>query len=275
MTMNILKVDDTKCIHCGACIDVCPVKIIQFGESNLPEPVSWAKKACINCGHCVAVCPSAALSLETMPSSECMPIREDLAIKNEELEQFLRSRRSIRVYRPDNVDKRTIEKIIDTARYAPSGHNFQPVNWKVFYDASSVTELKTLTIDWMKHTLNEDPETAKKLHIRSVLMGCEQGLDIILRDAPHVVVAYSREDDRTAAASCRIAMTYFELAAFNLGIGACWAGYLDIALASWKPLQKALELPEGHISNCSMMIGYPKHKYRRIPLRNRPNISWK
>jgi len=40
-------------------------------------------------------------------------------------------------------------------------------------------------------------------------------------------------------------------------------------------MQEALELPAGHKSFGAMMLGYPKLKYHRIPLRITPRISWR
>jgi len=45
--------------------------------------------------------------------------------------QIFRYRRSIRNYKTKAVEKEKIEKLIDMASYAPSGHNMQPVNWQI------------------------------------------------------------------------------------------------------------------------------------------------
>jgi len=70
-------------------------------------------------------------------------------------------------------------------------------------------------------------------------------------------------------------LTYLELAAPAFGLGTCWAGYFDVAANLWPPLKNALELPDGHTSFGAMMIGYPKYKYQRMPLRNQAKISWR
>jgi hypothetical protein len=40
-------------------------------------------------------------------------------------------------------------------------------------------------------------------------------------------------------------------------------------------LFEALGLPPGHLAFGAMMIGYPKFKYRRIPIRNRQKVIWR
>jgi len=39
-------------------------------------------------------------------------------------------------------------------------------------------------------------------------------------------------------------------------------------------MQEELKLPEGNISFGAMMVGYPKFKYKRLPLRNEAKIIW-
>jgi hypothetical protein len=40
-------------------------------------------------------------------------------------------------------------------------------------------------------------------------------------------------------------------------------------------MQKELGFPEGNVNFGSMMVGYPKFKYQRLPLRNDAEIMWR
>jgi len=40
-------------------------------------------------------------------------------------------------------------------------------------------------------------------------------------------------------------------------------------------MKEALQLPEEHQTFGAMMVGYPRHRFRRIPLRNKPTIIWR
>ena len=51
-----------------------------------------------------------------------------------ELHNFLRSRRSIRRFRPEPIEDAVIERILTTATYAPSAHNRQPWRFCVIKD---------------------------------------------------------------------------------------------------------------------------------------------
>jgi len=79
----------------------------------------------------------------------------------------------------------------------------------------------------------------------------------------------------TAGVDCSIALTYLELAAFSMGLGACWAGWFNFAANHHPPLTEALRLPEGHAVFGAMMLGHPRHGYQRIPPRKEPAIAWR
>jgi nitroreductase/NAD-dependent dihydropyrimidine dehydrogenase PreA subunit len=271
---NTISVDKERCRKCGACADVCPLNIIVRREGGHPGPVVWAKKVCIDCGHCVAVCPEAALDQRSMSADQCASVIPAEEIPSSSLERYFRSRRSVRAYRNGTVDKGVLEKIIDTARYAPTGHNSQTVNWRIVHDRRRVELYRDLVLGWMREVRDSDPKTAKRLQLKGIIAGCEAGKDIIMRNAPHLVIAHSPADDRMGDSSCRIAMSHFELLAPAFGVGTCWAGFLDIAVSSSARIADALELPEGHVSRCSMLVGHPEHKYRRVPLRAPSRISW-
>src|SRR5687768_2063471 len=54
-----------------------------------------------------------------------------LTLTTTELHNFLRTRRSIRRFKPDPVPASVIEEILTTATYAPSAHNRQPWRFAV------------------------------------------------------------------------------------------------------------------------------------------------
>jgi nitroreductase/NAD-dependent dihydropyrimidine dehydrogenase PreA subunit len=274
--MSLLNVDPDKCKRDGFCIEVCPACIIEFKEKEaFPTLIEDGESFCIQCGHCVAVCPHDAMSHQQMSSAACPPVQKKLNLTPEQMEQFLRNRRSIRVYKDKPVEKARLTRLIDIARYAPSGHNLQPVNWLVIYKKEDIRPLAEHVVGWMRHLIDEKYQLAADLHLDRVVSAWEEGSDRICRNAPHLIVAHAPKEDRTAPAACTIALAYLELAATALGLGACWAGYFHAAANFWPPMQEALSLPGDHIAFGFMMVGFPKFKYQRLPLRNKPKITWK
>ena len=53
----MMKVDATKCMHCGACVVTCPANAIFLYEVALTF-----NGDCTRCGTCVKTCPVGAIS---------------------------------------------------------------------------------------------------------------------------------------------------------------------------------------------------------------------
>ena len=275
--MTMIAVDSAKCTRDGACIAVCPSRIIAFSEegTGVPKLIGGMEKGCIRCGHCVAVCPEGALCHEAMDPLDCPPVREEFRVGPEVMAHLLMSRRSIRAYKQETVPRETLEAAIDMARYAPSGVNLQPVHWLVIEEPGQVREFAGAVADWMAQMCADKSPLAEALRFDSIISEWNTGVDRILRGAPHLVVAHARTEDRTAPAACTIALAYLELAADSLGFGTCWAGYFTTAAGLWEPLVRMLALPDGHSVFGAMMAGYSKFRYRRLPLRNPARIAWR
>jgi len=274
--MSIFVIDPDKCLRDGLCVAECPLAIIEMPDPKLPpRPSADAYELCITCGHCAAVCPHGALSLKAMPLESMPLINKDWAVGPEQAEQFLRSRRSIRVYKDQPVERATLQRLIEVARHAPSGHNWQPVHWLALSGRDQLKPLSELVIQWMHWMIKEQPEAAALMHMERVIARWQAGFDGILRGAPHVILAHAHKADRTAPAACTIALTYLELMAPTLSLGACWAGFFNAAATFFPPMQEALALPKGHLSFGAMMVGHPKVRYQRLPLRKEPPITWR
>ena len=273
--MELFTINQETCNQDGICATICPVGIIEIKDGSYPKPVSDADELCIRCGHCVAVCPTASMFHKDIPQESCTPIAKELGITHEQTVQFLRSRRSIRQYKDKPVNKAELKRLIDIARYAPSGHNLQPVGWLVLNDKAELKRLSSTVVDWMHWMLENSPELALSMHMDRTVARWDSGYDVILRDAPAVIVAHADKDNRVAPAACTIALIYLELATTTMGMGACWAGYFNAAATTFPPMKEALDLPEDHQAFGSMMVGYPKYRYQRMPIRNEPKITWR
>jgi nitroreductase/NAD-dependent dihydropyrimidine dehydrogenase PreA subunit len=277
--MSLIIVDENKCNRDGICVRECPIVLLaQEDEKSIPKATDNAEKMCLHCGHCVAVCPSGALSLSDIQVDDCLPIKKELIIDVEKAEQFFRSRRSIRNFKDNVASKETIEKLIDLARYAPTAHNDQAVEWVVISGKDEVKKHTELVIDYMRQSIKDDPEMGKKKHYDLLVGAWDMGFDAISRNAPHLIITHA---SKTAVFSkyypvdCATALGYMELAAPSLGLGTCWNGMFLTALNEWEPLQNALSIPKLNGCYGVLMAGYPGVKYYRMPTRKEPKIMWK
>jgi nitroreductase/Pyruvate/2-oxoacid:ferredoxin oxidoreductase delta subunit len=266
--MELIVIDEGKCTKCGLCSKACPVGIITL-QDGFPIVVEKIAKGCITCCHCVAVCPSAALSHCRMKPEQCEPLASDWRQTPELMEQLIKGRRSIRNYSAERVDPAILARLIEIARYAPTGMNSQSVHWKVVLDEQEVQWLSLAVVEWLR-TLQGDAVHG----IKGMLKAWEMGRDPVLRKAPHLIIAHGAADDSMVSASSIIALTTLELAALSFGLGTCWAGFLHQAANNSAEVATALALPPGHRMCGGLMIGYPEFPYARIPTRNPAPVSW-
>jgi len=271
--METITFDYEKCNADGICAEVCPRKLITVDDNDSkPRAIPEAAELCITCGHCLTVCPTDAISLNGIDPESCPPVEKGLWPDYEQLDRLLKSRRSIRVYKDRPVDSKIIETLLETCRFSPSGSNGQPVNWIIATGSRRLKDLAQLVIDWMKHAVETNQPVAGRMHLDVVVKGWERGEDRIFRGAPMVVMTQAPETASLPRESCIIAMTYLDLAAASMGLGACWIGYLMMAAMHHAPLREALGIPQDHQLYGAMVVGYPKYSYRRIPPRNQVKV---
>jgi nitroreductase/NAD-dependent dihydropyrimidine dehydrogenase PreA subunit len=274
--MKLIEIDEKKCKRDGICASDCPAGIIYLKDKiSVPEVIPGEENACLLCGHCVAVCPHGALSHARIPSEGSPAVKKDLVISQEQAVQFLRSRRSIRQYLDKPVQKETIQRLIEIARYAPTGGNTQLVEWWVYTDRAELKRFSQLVIDWMRQLMQNTPAATFPPYFPRILAGWDAGHDTILREAPVLLLAMAPAESPNGMVELSVALSYLQLAALPMGLGTCWAGLVQRALLYWRPLKEAFGLPEKSPNHYPMMLGYPRPEYRRVPERKRPRITWK
>ncbi len=274
--MKTLSIDKTTCAQDGICAEECPALIIAAdGGDGFPAPTAGFERLCFDCGHCVAVCPTASLSLGNGRPGACPPIRRELLPGREAVEHLLRARRSIRAFQDRPVDRATLANLVDIASYAPSAHNWRPVSWLIVEDRGEVKRLAGLAVEFFRAVVKSNPAMAEKLDLPLLVEQWDAGHDAINRGAPHLAIACAPQALPTGAVDCSIALTYLELAAFSMGLGACWAGWFNFAVSQYPPLTETLRLPPEHAAFGAMMLGHPRHTYHRIPPRKQPAVAWR
>jgi len=264
--MDLINVNEEKCIKCEQCIKECPAFVLKMGE-KVPEEV--ANSACIACGHCVAVCPTGAIDNSKSPIDKQVDVKDLLKLDAEQAENFLRSRRSIRNYQDKSVPREKLTKLVDIARLAPTGSNSQGISFIVVEDKQLVKEAAELTIQIIENS-----------PLKGVFKGVisafrEGGVDTILRGAPNLIITTADKDFSGARGNSISCLTYLELFAPSLGLGTCWAGFFEYC-AGMKdsPLIKLFNIPEGKTITAAVMVGYPKYSYKKLVDRNPLEVTY-
>ena len=103
--MGTLQVDQSRCVRCGICVKICPVSAINLAPGAFPAMDNVKKLFCINCGQCEAYCPKHALGLSVSGYAPAALSRTNSCPSPEELGSYLHDRRSVRMFRPEAVDR--------------------------------------------------------------------------------------------------------------------------------------------------------------------------
>jgi nitroreductase/formate hydrogenlyase subunit 6/NADH:ubiquinone oxidoreductase subunit I len=272
--VDMIQINQQTCRQCGTCAATCGRKLIDFQVKNFPKPNALAELLCIKCGQCVVVCPTGSLTHREMPVEQCPPLQESLQITAEQCEYLLRSRRSVKVYKDQPVPRDVIVRLIEIARYAPTAHNRQEVEWLVVDNKEKLLHLEEMSLDWMRWMIKNQPELASLYHMEVMLKQAEIDKNRLLRGAPVLIVVHAPKDNLQSSTDCTIALTFLELAAKSLGLGCCWAGMVGIMANRFPPMKDEFPIPEGHMLCGFMLLGYPKFRFQRLPLRRPPHITW-
>lgn len=269
------SVDPGLCRRDGICAAVCPARIITCVAGELPHMSAAAEKRCIRCGQCMAFCPTAACSAPDCDVREQLQLRPERFPGPEQVEELIFRRRSIRNFKAKPVPKELLERILNAARFAPSSHNTQPLRWLVTDSKDKVRQLAELTVGLLEQLPEKDPGVALRLHAAGLARAWHDGYDVIMRDAPHLVLALAPKSP-WAAVDAAGALAYVELAACSHGVGACWAGYFTFAASHplGEPIRKALGLNADEAVQGGQMLGYPRFTSFARPPRKALNISW-
>ncbi len=117
-----ITIDGDKYKKDGMCARVCPASII-IQSGKLAKPDVKGEEYCILCGQCVAICQHQAVFHSEFAPDKISAIHFERIPMADQLMELIKTRCSIRAFREKPLEKETIEKIIDGARFAPSGHN--------------------------------------------------------------------------------------------------------------------------------------------------------
>jgi nitroreductase/NAD-dependent dihydropyrimidine dehydrogenase PreA subunit len=270
--MALIEINRETCTKCGACVAACGGCLIIPQKSSYPRIFPKADQFCMRCGHCVGVCPTGSIIHKEMPLDQCPTIDKKLEASFKQVSQLIKSRRSIREFQDKTVPRELIAQIIDTARYAPTGHNMQEVQWLVIDDQEELRKLTAIGVDWFRSMADGNAPWA--LEMQAILRMHELGLNIFLRNAPALVCTFAEKNSPIAAIDGAIAMSYFDLAAKSAGLGCCWNGYFQLAAQSFSPMVRAVALLKDFKIYGALMVGYPKYRYHRIPARKPARIVY-
>jgi len=180
-----------------------------------------------------------------------------------DLQTFLRTRRSIRRFKPDPIPDSVIQNILTTATFAPSAHNRQPWRFGVLTDSSIKTKLADAMAIEFERDLEKDKlpqvEIQKRI-VRSRERIISAPVVIILNVDMGDMDMYpdekrSKAEYLMAVQSVANAGMQMLLAAHAEGLGGVW---VCSPLFVQKTIQSVLSLPKSWEPQAMFLVGYPQ-----------------
>ena len=167
------------------------------------------------------------------------------------LYDFILSRRTIRQFKRDPVDRDTLEPLVNAARLAPSAANLQPLEY-VVVDKEDVKRQVFSCLKWAGYIAPEgNPKQGQEPVAYIVVLA---NLQVRERDYEH---------DAGAAVENMI------LAAWEKGIGSCWIKSVDKERVS-----DLLNMPGTYEIDSVLALGYPAEEPRIEDMKDSPKY-WK
>lgn len=265
------KVDPSKCIGCGKCVNVCSGMVLELKDGRPVmkpfERFGW--RGCWRCQHCLAVCPQGAISIFGKKPEDSLPPSPPKM--GEYMERLVVNRRSCRRFLDKNVEPKIIDGILSVMAAAPTGGNAQGVEYTVIDDKERVHEI------WKAAYAKMDADAKRHIYTHSFsdfyygkMKESEKTVrkgDLLFCGAPHLFIAHERcvgkwaEDSKV---NCNIATAYFELLCNAYGLGTIIMSYSAEVLNELAQEARAmLNIPKDHYTGLIVGFGYPEIEYTR------------
>ncbi len=148
--------------------------------------------------------------------------------------QAIYKRRTVRKFLQKEIKREVLEKLIDAARFAPSGANLQPIKYRIVNERDEVGKVFE-QVKWAGYIAPDGTPGENERPVAFI---------IILADTQIRKTGY--ELDIGAAAQSIF------LAGMQEGIGSCWMGAIDR-----DKIRETLNIPENLIISTAIALGYP------------------
>ncbi|MDX2435915.1 MAG: nitroreductase family protein [Acidobacteriota bacterium] len=282
MAAQLHVIDLETCNGDGICAEVCPQGALELVDEKAATVESRAE-SCIYCGQCVAVCPTESVQ---MPELEMEDFRrlEKRPFGYDEFYEFLRLRRSVRVFKDQPVERGVIEKILDAAATAPMG--FPPHTTEVVVIDDRVELdflLQELVRDfdsllkafsgpigraWVRLSEGAEAYLELKDHVVDAVRFANElfhsnGTDRYMYRAPVLMMFHGSRWGISYEENAHLVCHHAMLAAISLGLGTTIIGVIPPIVERSEKLRERYGIPKDNRVLTSLILGHPKYKYRQ------------
>lgn len=281
------------CSKCKFCIEVCPCNIIGVNTEEEVFFIPERKSICLHCGQCMAVCTTKAITVNGLSYDNDFIDLPENNINYKSFVDFLANRRSIRNFKNKPISNEIITQILDSISYAPYGAEPDKINITVVNNRKIIESVLPYTaefldkvVKWMdnpftsymiKRKKGQETFNTIKNHLYPISKLENYKLkfgDRITRDAPAILIFHAEKGAEEHTNNSLIYATYSILTAHSLGLGATMIGIVPVAINKVTEVREIFQIPKENEAIMSVIIGYPKYKYKRTIKRRNQKIEW-
>ena len=180
-----------------------------------------------------------------------------------DLREAIYTRRAVRAYAPQPLDRKLLDDLVDAAIQAPSAVNEQAWAFCILQDQALLTRIS----DASKAHLLAHAASERHLHE----MADNPDFQIFYH-APALILILSTHRGARAVENCALAAQNLMLAARGAGLGSCWIGLAQRWLDTPEG-RAAVGIPDSWLPVAPIIVGYPSAPAPAVA-RKPPEVSW-
>jgi nitroreductase len=174
------------------------------------------------------------------------------------------SRRSVRAYSEQLVDKATVEALIKAATYAPSSMNEQPWAFVVVQDPKQLTLWSEQIKAYVLKRLKPDSPLVK---YREMLTSPDYH---VFHQAGTLIIICAGPGTHNGKEDCSLAAQNLMLAAHAMGLGTCPIGFARPWL-NQAGIKRSIGIPDSYVPVFPVVLGYSRGETAAVA-RKEPEI---
>jgi NAD-dependent dihydropyrimidine dehydrogenase PreA subunit/nitroreductase len=281
------------CGKCKLCVEVCPCNIIGINNNKKTYFIEERIPICLNCGQCMAVCSTKAIRINELSYDNDFIDLPPNNVDYKNFVDFLENRRSVRNFKDKPIPHEIINQILDSISFAPFGAEPEKMAITVVNDREKIKSAlphieKFLDniVKWIENPIasymikrrnGREKFNTIKNHLYPIAKLGNYKLefgDRITRGAPAIIIFHANKDAEAHTDNSLIYATYTMLTAHSIGLGATMIGLIPSAINRVKEVRDIFQIPAENEAVMSVIIGYPKFKYKRTIKRKNQKINW-
>ena len=195
-------------------------------------------------------------------------------------------------YRDKPVERAALERIINSARFAPSAHNVPSTEYVVIQDDKKFQEILKLIMEYLEKTISafknpvirsmiwlSDRKMVKLVmknmsHLELLLGALKSDIDPIFFKAPVAIIFHAQKNAELGNQNANLAIQNAALMCESMGLGSFYTGYFLVLAEKNKSILQTLGIPDDHVIHGGLAIGYPKYTYKNWVDRKPAKVKW-